>query len=258
MKKTIKLIGIIALFAIIGFSMAACATSGGGEPLAAPQNVTATETEVRPPVRIVTVSWSAVPGAERYMVYQISASGSSTSREVRGTSHTITEMPGTEINVEVVALRGRREVGPKSARVTVRTSPETQAEITARTEQAAREAAASAARAAAAEEARAADAARIAAIENTPQFQQLRGNWRKGQETFTFPQRLNQDFSYSLHRGTGKITTFASNSVTVDFGGGRLGIVTFNYALSGNTVTISNWTQGGVAIEQMNGVYTKQ
>jgi predicted small secreted protein len=32
MKRTFKVLGIIALLAIIGFSMAACGTTGGGEP----------------------------------------------------------------------------------------------------------------------------------------------------------------------------------------------------------------------------------
>ena len=33
MKNTFKILGIIALFAIIGFSMTACASLGGGEPI---------------------------------------------------------------------------------------------------------------------------------------------------------------------------------------------------------------------------------
>jgi len=261
MKNRFKLFGLISLILVVGFSIAACATTGGGVPLAAPQNVTAAESAVTPPWRSITVTWAAVEGADRYMVYQISADGSSTGTEAKGTSYIFNHhFPGREFSYEVTALRGRRDVSPKSARVSVRTSPETQADITARAEEAARAAAASAARTAAAEEAARVEAARIAAIENTPQFQQLRGSWRKGRDTIRFPERISHDCYIDVVGATrsGKITTFASNSVTVDTGGGRLGIVTFNYAISGNSLTVSNFTMGGQPIADMNGVYTKQ
>ena len=269
MNKTIKILGFIALVAIIGLTMASCASKSKGKaaagvPLVAPQDVKAVQSAVTPPWRSITVSWSAVEGADRYGVYQISADGSSTRSDVKGTSNVFNHhFPGREFSYEVVALKGKKGVGPKSERVTVRTTPETQADITARAEAAAKAEADRLAKAAAAEAAAKAEAERVAAIENTPQFQQLRGNWRmedRGKtESFTFPQRLNESF-FDSKNGTkpGKITGFTNNSVRAEFAGGRFGIVTFNYAISGNRVTITNWTHGGFAMNDMNGVYIKE
>ena len=257
-KTILRIAGLIALFAVIGFSMAACASmGGGGVPLAAPQNVTAVQSAVTPPWRSITVTWAAVEGADRYRVTSIAPSGASLDTEVRGTSHTFNNnQPGMEMRYEVTALRGKRDVSPKSERVSVRTSAETQADITARAEARAQAEAAAAARAAAAEQARVAEANRIAAIENSPAFQQAIGTWRNQKDTITFPNRLNGSFVVSGRTGT--ITSFTNNAVTVDFGGGRFGILTFNYSISGNRLTVSNYIMGGVAVADMNGVYTKQ
>jgi len=112
MKNTIKVLGFIALVAIIGLTMASCASKskgGGGVPLAAPQDVKAVQSAVTPPWRSITVSWSAVEGADRYGVYQISADGSSTRSDVKGTSNVFNHhFPGREFRYEVVALKGKK------------------------------------------------------------------------------------------------------------------------------------------------------
>ena len=258
MKNTIRLIGITAFAAVMFISIAACASTGKGESLAAPQNVTVTETEVRPPYRDVTVSWSAVEGAERYRVDMVSAIGGVFSREITETSYKTGFHPGEDVYFEITALRGRRVVGEKSERVTITTSPETQEDIDARAEIAARAAAESAAREAARADA-AAEAERARAIqeaiENSPEYQQLIGRWNKTGTIITFPERLN-DYFYDDSR-SGTITSYSLDAITVDFGGGHLGILTFNYAISGDSLTISNWTLGGREIENRNGVYTR-
>ena len=255
MKNTIKVLGFMTLVAIVGLTMASCAsTGGGGVTLEAPQNVKAVESAViTRPYRTVTISWSAVPGADRYRL--IDSYGR---REVKGTSFTNSNayQPGRELHFEVIALKGKKGVGPKSERVTIKLSPETQADVTARAELAAKAEAERAAKAAAAEAARVAEAERVAAIENSPAFQQAIGTWRKQKDTITFPNRLQG--SFVVDGRTGRITSFTNNSVRVDFGGGRFGILTYNYSISGNRLTVSNYVLGGVAIENMNGVYIKE
>jgi hypothetical protein len=74
MKKLIKVFGIIALAAIIGFSMAACkddddgGTKGG---LAAPTGLTATPYSSSS----VILTWNTVPGATGYNVYNGTSPG---------------------------------------------------------------------------------------------------------------------------------------------------------------------------------------
>jgi len=70
MKNIFKTFGIIALVAVIGFSMAACGdsgTDGGTTPvsgLAAPTGLTATLSSTT-----LTISWNAVAGAAGYNLY---------------------------------------------------------------------------------------------------------------------------------------------------------------------------------------------
>jgi len=260
-KTIIQIAGIIAFFAV-GFIFASCATTSG-VPLAAPQNVTAVETEVVPPYRYITVNWLPVEGAESYRVDFFVTGGSTYTREVNGTSFRADFHPGEEVHFVITALRGRRGEGEKSDKVTVTTSAETEEDIEARAQRADRAAEtaeanriANEARAAEAEAARIAEAARVAAIENSFNFQHLIGTWRKVRDTITFPESLN-DYFYSDLR-SGGITSFTPDSITVDFGGGSLGILTFNYTISGDSLIISNWTLGGFAIDDMDGVYTRE
>jgi hypothetical protein len=77
MKNTFKVLGIIALAAVIGFSMAACGDGGGGATpasgLAAPTGLTATASS-----GYLTISWNPVSGAAGYNLY---IGGSSTNYE---------------------------------------------------------------------------------------------------------------------------------------------------------------------------------
>jgi hypothetical protein len=64
MKNLIKVFGIIALAAVIGFSMAACGDVDGGGGLPAPTGLKATVNSTT-----LTISWNAVAGAAGYNLY---------------------------------------------------------------------------------------------------------------------------------------------------------------------------------------------
>jgi len=66
MKKALKLIGIIAVVAVIGFSMAACdnGTTSGGDSLPAP-----TLTAQAYSSTVINLDWTAIPGAAGYNLY---------------------------------------------------------------------------------------------------------------------------------------------------------------------------------------------
>jgi len=120
MKKVVKLFGIIALVAIIGFSMAACkddddtpvVVTGSAFP-AAPTGLTATAvstTEIR-------LSWNAVSGASGYIVYASynSSSGFYSMDTVYTTSDIASNgTPGTTYYFKVAAFNASGTEGTMS------------------------------------------------------------------------------------------------------------------------------------------------
>jgi len=70
MKNIFKMFGIVALVAVIGFSMAACKDSDDGLP--APTGLTATAVSSS----VINLTWNAVAGASGYKVYQSQSSSS--------------------------------------------------------------------------------------------------------------------------------------------------------------------------------------
>jgi len=119
MKNTLKLFGIIAITAVIVFSMAACIINVpddpgnliGGVP-DAPTGLTATATSSTD----IVISWNAVSGALGYNVY-ISLSASSGFQLMKTTTDTYTSgynaSPGTTYYITVTAYNGKGE-GPRS------------------------------------------------------------------------------------------------------------------------------------------------
>jgi hypothetical protein len=69
MKNTMKLLGIIALSVLIGFSMAACDDDVIRYPPSTPEGVRASAVSSSS----ITVSWNAVSGATEYEVYRSSS-----------------------------------------------------------------------------------------------------------------------------------------------------------------------------------------
>ena len=83
MKNIFKVLGIITLVTVIGFSMTACDNGGGGGGgLPAPTGLTATATSSS----VITLNWNAVPGAAGYNIYQ--SQSSSSGFQLLGTSQT--------------------------------------------------------------------------------------------------------------------------------------------------------------------------
>ena len=268
MKNKFKLIGLITLAAIIGFSMAACASTPPVPP-STPTGVTMEERigtgdPLRP--RGLVINWTAVEGAERYTVLLREGTRYLPSTNVTTNRATIAvENGGIEYSVQIVAKKGsgRNEAqSAESQRVTIRTTPLTAAETTAKNAAIAQAAAAAeaqrAAQAAAAAEAARAEEARLAAIRNNANYQRLLGSWQGQGQSLTF--RNDGNVPVLLFDGnTYNVQTVTANQVTT--GDNRAGI-SFNYTLSGNTLTVTNFTMRAVGIERAtplyNGTYTKR
>jgi hypothetical protein len=106
MKNTIKLIGIIAIVAIIGFSMAACGGDDDPPPVFhGPANLRTTGGTATS----VTITWDAVTDATGYKVLN-SVTGAVLAESVTGTIFEITGLTAfTRTTVSVRALKGGEE-----------------------------------------------------------------------------------------------------------------------------------------------------
>lgn len=218
------------------------------ERLPVPADVTATANSWNS----ITIRWGASTGATGYRITQGANTWTAT-----GTSHTVTDLNGDTNYSFVVTPLINNEAGTSARAVSVRTplSPQQQAAA----DQRARD---QAARAAAAEREREAEAARITALNNNANFQRLRGEWTKQQDYIIFPDDANSDVRAS-HSGAspiiGKLQTITANEIIV--GDTRAGF-TFNYTLSGNVLTISNFRVGLLgswrAADLYNGEYRKR
>ena len=219
------------------------------ERLPVPSNVTATANAWNS----VTVRWGASTGATGYRVTQ----GTNT-WTVTGTSHTVTNLNGDTSYSFVVTPLVNNDAGTSARAVSVRTpmSPQQQA---AAEQRAAQQAAAAAEREAQA----AAEAARIAALNSNANFQRLIGSWHSADGYITIPNNADSDAISSMAGGggtiRGKIQTVTANQVVV--GDNRTGF-TFNYSISGNTLTVTNFTTRAGGFTQAsplrNVTYTKR
>jgi hypothetical protein len=209
------------------------------ERLPVPSNVTATATSWNS----ITVTWGASAGATGYRVTQ----GTNT-WTVTGTSHTVTSLAGNTSYSFVVTPLINNEAGTSARSVSVTTprSPQQQAEA----DQRARDQAAAAERQT---QAAAAEEARITALNNNANFQRLRGEWSGDGNVWTFPNNANDDI---IVRGgstlRGKLTSITANEVVV--GTNRDGF-TFNYAISGDTLTVTNFRMRAIGIEAASDLY---
>ena len=124
MKNTLKKFGIIAITAVIVFSMAACIINLPDDPnlpggvLDAPTGLTATATSTTE----IQLSWSAVGGATGYYVYQQTSSGfQKLTGYVSTPSATINSLsPNTSYSFQVSAFNGNGE-GARSSTVSATT-----------------------------------------------------------------------------------------------------------------------------------------
>jgi hypothetical protein len=124
MKNVLKFVGIIAIAAVIGFSMAACGGDPVGPPgpdpisgsLPAPTGLNATN----PMAGTIFISWNAVAGAEQYKLYigldNTTSDGSMTTRLTSYIETDITNSAMVFIRVSAVNARGE---GAKSSVVSV-------------------------------------------------------------------------------------------------------------------------------------------
>ena len=105
MKNTIKLIGIIALVAMIGFSMAACGGDDTPPVFNGPANLRTTAGTAT----TVTITWDAVSDATGYKVLN-STTSTVLAENVTGTSYEITGLTAfTRTTIAVRALKGGEE-----------------------------------------------------------------------------------------------------------------------------------------------------
>jgi len=218
------------------------------ERLPVPSNVTATANSWDS----ITVTWGASAGATGYRVTQ----GSNT-WTVTGTSHTVTNLNGNTSYSFVVAPLLNNDAGSSARAVSVRTpmSPQQQAAEEQRIRD--QEAAAQRQR-----EAEAAEAARITALTNNVNFQRLRGEWVMLQDSLFFPDDAGSDVVFSGGGASAirlKLQSITANEVVL--GDTRSGI-TFNYSLSGNTLTITNFRMAFLgswrATDMYNGEYRRR
>ncbi|MCL2802229.1 MAG: fibronectin type III domain-containing protein [Treponema sp.] len=223
------------------------------ERLPVPSNVTVTANAWNS----VTITWGASAGATGYRITQ----GSNT-WTVRGTTHTINDLNGDTNYSFVVTPLLNNDAGTSARAASVRTPLSPQQQATA--DQRARDQAAAAERE---REAQAAETARIASLNSNINFQRLRGEWTApaGNDgiarTLIFPNDAGSDVSFQS-TGTpirGRLQTITPNHVSV--GDSRSGY-SFNYSISGNTLTITNFQLRAVGITQAvnvnNVTYTKR
>ncbi|MCL2721756.1 MAG: fibronectin type III domain-containing protein [Treponema sp.] len=218
------------------------------ERLPVPSNVTVTATSWNS----VTITWGASAGATGYRVTQ----GSNT-WTVTDTSQTVTNLNGNTNYSFVVTPLLNNDAGTSARSVSVRTpmSPQQQAAEEQRIRE--QEAAAERQRQAAA-----AEEARIAALTNNVNFQRLRGEWVMLQDSLFFPNDAGSDVVFSGGGGSAirlKLQSITANEVIL--GDTRSGI-TFNYSLSGNILTITNFRMALLgswrATDMYNGEYRRR
>jgi len=214
------------------------------ERLPVPANVTATANAWNS----VTVRWGASTGATGYRITQ----GSNT-WTVTGTSHTITNLSGDTTYSFTVTPLINNDAGTSARAVSVKTpmSPQQQAAA----EQRAREQEAAAERQ---RQAEAAEAARIAGILNHQNFQRLTGFWQGRGYSLAF----SNEGGVPVIKYDGNplnIQTLTANQIIA--GDSRAGL-SFNYTISGNVLTITNFSFALLGSQRpndsYNGEYRKQ
>jgi len=83
-------------------------------------------------------------------------------------------------------------------------------------------------------------------------WDQLRGtNWSKDRKGILFPQHSMHGYLIYNDGNFKSVQIHSISANKVTFSGGS-----FNFAVSGNSLTVSNWSIGSEAV-RMNGVYTK-
>jgi len=230
-KTILRIAGIIALFAIVGFSMVSCASA---PPVVRPpsaENVRVSET-VTP--RGIIVQWNAVELATDYNVVLRRDDSEIGRWTTRNTTFTIPAeaVRGGQSYVIWVWARNNGNSSYDPGRAQITTSPETVAERTERE-------------------------ARVTA--NNQRLQALEGSWVLGMNVITFTVNRSAPaftgrFSYKLGTAdevANPITNFTENSITS-------GNITFNYSISGNRITITNHRIGGYNMGVLDGTYTKR
>ena len=130
MKNTIKVLGIIALVALIGFSMAGCKNDDDDDGISAP-SLTASRSGTVPVGTTVYFSWNSVSGATGYIMYGnvITPNGETGWREMERYSSTTTsdsvdfdsDFAGWTVQLSITALKNGKE-SPHSNTVSVTVS----------------------------------------------------------------------------------------------------------------------------------------
>jgi fibronectin type 3 domain-containing protein len=119
MKNVFKLIGVIAIVAVVGFSMAACG-GGGGKVLPAPTGLTAKAASATS----INVSWNHVSGASEYYLYYSKSQSTGYELLAKGNGNSYSAIglaARTLYYFKIAAVAADGNVGATSSAVSART-----------------------------------------------------------------------------------------------------------------------------------------